>query len=418
MALKNLLKQIFFSQFLLFALISESQIATTPYSIYRLGTESFQGNVYSASLGYSGIALQDSIYINTCNPASMIRDSLNFTFDFAFIGKSSWLKTENSSMYDFTSNMNYMTAAFRFFKFWSTSVGLLPYTSSEYQIKYVENNQDIGEITHYLNGTGGINRVYFTNSFRIKNFSIGFDINYLFGYMTNYSSVVLPGGNYYFNTASKKQRNFKDFIYNLGVQYNFKLYDYKIILGAIYTPKQSINTSEKILHSKTIYLDYNRIDTIYYSEKTSLKTDLPEKYGFGITVLKKQWLFTTEFLTEMWENTEWAKTQKTINSSKYHTGIEYTPTHNILSQYYKKMSYRMGFYYEKTGLYINDKHLTKMGITIGTKMPLKKTKQSINFSIDFGKFGTLANKLIKENYIQFRVGLNLHEVWFVKPKIN
>ncbi len=418
MALKNLLKPILFSILLLRIFPSFAQIATTPYSMYGPGTEAFQGNVYSSGLGYSGIALQDSLYINTINPASFKRDSLDFTFEFAFIGKYNRLKASNTSVSDFTSNMNYMTAAFRIFNWWSTSIGLLPYSSSEYSIKYTENNPEIGEITHYLRGNGGINRIYWANSLKIKNLTIGANINYVFGYLSHYASVVLPGGNYYFNTSTKKQRNIKDFSYDFGLQYHFRIKNHKITIGAIYTPKQSLKSAEQILESKAIYLEYNRLDTIYYSETNAISTDFPEKYGFGVSVSNTQWLLTAEFLTENWTNTQWATSQNMTNSVKIHAGAEYTPKHNVLSEYFKKMSYRTGFYHEKTGLYINNTYLTKTGITLGAKMPLRKKKQSVNFSLDFGKYGTLANNLIEELYIQFRIGINLHETWFIKPKIN
>jgi hypothetical protein len=419
MALKNLWKlTILFSSFLLYHTVAFSQIATTPYSLYGLGTPSYQGDVYSSALGYSAIALSDSTHINPINPASFHRDSIDFTFDFAFLGKFDMQKTNTNTSSGFTANMNHLLTAFRFNKWWGTSIGLLPFSSCNYSMKFSEYKEGIDTITHYLNGMGGINKLYWSNGFYIKNkLGIGITASYIFGYKMSYNSVVLPGGENYFNTTQKEHLQVGSFTYELGMQYHFNLYGYKMILGAIYSPKQQLKSRHSILNSKAIYIDYNRLDTISYTEDNNYKIDLPEKFGVGLSIQKGQWLVTSDFLTEKWSQTNWNQ-GNLQNRTAIHAGIEFSPKHNVLSAYQKKIKYRAGFYKENTNLFINGQQISKQGITIGGTFPLKKKKQSINLALDFGKFGTLASNLLEDYYVMFRIGMNLHETWFVKPKIN
>lgn len=409
---------ILFSLFLIFRLSAFSQIATTPYSIYGLGTSSYQGDVYSSALGYSAIALSDSLHINPLNPASFHRDSIDFTFDFAFLGKYDIQRTNINFTKDFTSNLNYLLTAFRFNKWWGTSLGLLPYSSCDYSIKFSEYKTGIDSIDHYLNGMGGVNKLYWSNSFYIKNkIGIGFTASYLFGYKLSYNSIVLPGGENYFNTTKKEHLQIGNFYYDFGLQYHFNLSGFRMILGVIYAPKQELKSKYSVLNSKAIYIQYNRLDTISYSKDDNYKIDIPEKFGIGLSAKKGQWMFTTDFLTEKWSNTNWNNGDMR-NETSIHGGVEFSPKHNILSAYQKKMKYRSGFYIENTNLIINGKQISKEGITLGATFPLRKRKQSINLTLDFGKYGTLANNLIEDYYIMFRIGMNLHETWFVKPKIN
>ncbi len=419
MASKNWWKPtILVSLLLILHLPAFTQIATTPYSMYGLGTQAYQGDVYSSALGYSAIALSDSIHINTVNPASFQRDSIDFTFDFAFLGRYDYQKTNVNSSRNFTSNMDYLMTAFRFTKWWGTSIGLLPYASCEYSLKFPTYKQGIDTIDHYLNGTGGTNKFYWANSFYIKNrIAVGITASYLFGYKLTYNSIVLPGGENYFNTTQKEHLQVGSFYFDFGIQYHFKLAGFKMILGAVYAPKQELKSKFSVLNSKAIYIQYNRLDTISYTEDKNYKVDMPEKFGVGLSARKGQWMVTAEFLTEKWSNTNWNNGDMQ-DKTAIHGGVQFSPKHNVLSAYHKKMVYRSGFYVENTNLLINGTQISKQGITIGATFPLRKRKQSVNLTLDFGKYGTLANNLIEDYYIMFRIGMNLHETWFVKPKIN
>jgi hypothetical protein len=94
------------------------------------------------------------------------------------------------------------------------------------------------------------------------------------------------------------------------------------------------------------------------------------------------------------------------------------------------INYRLGLYYNKTYLNINSKNINEFGITFGLGLPISKTDKGegtmikrklppmINLSFSYSNRGTLKNNLIKEQFLQFSIGLNLHDIWFVKRKFN
>ena len=46
----------------------------------------------------------------------------------------------------------------------------------------------------------------------------------------------------------------------------------------------------------------------------------------------------------------------------------------------------------------------------------QKTKSEINLSVEVGERGTINNNLIKEQFLDFQIGLSLSDIWFVKRK--
>jgi hypothetical protein len=71
-----------------------------------------------------------------------------------------------------------------------------------------------------------------------------------------------------------------------------------------------------------------------------------------------------------------------------------------------------------------------MGITFGLGLPISKTDKGestmirrklppmLNLAFSYGIRGTTSNNLIKEQFFQFSVGLNIQDIWFIKRKYN
>ena len=76
----------------------------------------------------------------------------------------------------------------------------------------------------------------------------------------------------------------------------------------------------------------------------------------------------------------------------------------------------MGAFYEHTYLNVNGNSINKMGISFGTSLPLPRTMSKVNLAVELGQCGTKANNLIQERYINLRVGIAVHEMWFMKRK--
>ena len=108
----------------------------------------------------------------------------------------------------------------------------------------------------------------------------------------------------------------------------------------------------------------------------------------------------------------------TTNSQRYALGMEITPNDRSAKSYLARVRYRMGGYYLKDYLVLNDYQLKDVGISFGMGLPLKRSKTSINLAIEYGQKGTTDYRLIKETYTRFTLNLTLHEYWFAKSKFD
>ena len=75
-------------------------------------------------------------------------------------------------------------------------------------------------------------------------------------------------------------------------------------------------------------------------------------------------------------------------------------------------------YYENTGLDVNNKTINQYALTAGLGLPLGKRGKydpsMLNLGIELGQRGTKSNGLIKENFVNFKVGFNFDDLWFRK----
>jgi hypothetical protein len=103
---------------------------------------------------------------------------------------------------------------------------------------------------------------------------------------------------------------------------------------------------------------------------------------------------------------------------KYSIGGYFIPKYNTFSGYAKRITYRGGLKYEKTGLVVNNQSINDMGVTFGLGMPITGSFSNVNFGFELGKKGTTASNLVQENYAVFSVGMSLNDRWFVKRKFD
>jgi hypothetical protein len=99
-------------------------------------------------------------------------------------------------------------------------------------------------------------------------------------------------------------------------------------------------------------------------------------------------------------------------------GGYYIPNYNSFSSYAKRIVYRGGLKYEKTGLMINSESINDMGLTLGVGLPISGSFSNVNLGFELGKKGTTNANLVQENYANFSVSFSLNDKWFVKRKFD
>jgi hypothetical protein len=214
--------------------------------------------------------------------------------------------------------------------------------------------------------------------------------------------------------------------YNIGMMYKAKINEKLSFFSSLYyTPKSTLK-SENTRNIETVSFNSNFdlevVDTLeVQTSKTNLK--LPQKWSFGAGVGdSKKWLLGAEISLQ--DIGQLANNYNTIDNvtyekyEKYSIGGFYTPNPNPFSSYFKRITYRAGFKYEKTGLIVKSQSINDVGMTFGAGLPITGSLSNVNVGLEFGKKGTTAANLVQENYFVVNVSFSLNDKWFVKRKFN
>ncbi|NJM78808.1 MAG: hypothetical protein HC854_02815 [Flavobacterium sp.] len=406
---------------LLLGVVSYSQENTSsPYSFYGLGEIKFRGTQSARAMG--GLGIQgDSIALNLLNPASY--SHLRLT-SFTVGGTTTFanLKNEVDEESAKRTSLDYLAIGIPMGKF-GASFGLIPFSAVGYKVRnnYTNSNGETG--ARQFTGTGNINKVFLGGSYNFsKNLSLGVDVQYNFGTITNesiqgLSTVQLAARERNISTISGASFNF-------GALYNRKINEkYELFTSLVYSPEAKLNAINQ-RNIATVTFDNNGGEIVSDSEDVALndsKLVLPTKMGFGLGVGEKnKWLIGTEITFQ--ENSQLTNRFDDItnvsfeNSQKYVIGGYYIPKFDSFTSYLSRVVYRAGFRYENTGLVIKDKSIEDYGMNFGLGLPLGFSK--IDVGLEVGVRGTTYYNLVRENYFNLSVGLSLSDKWFKKRKID
>ena len=97
-------------------------------------------------------------------------------------------------------------------------------------------------------------------------------------------------------------------------------------------------------------------------------------------------------------------------------GMSYVPNRNDIRYYRKKITYRAGTYWDKAYCNIDGKALQAFGLTFGATFPVYQLHNGLTVGVDIGQRGALDGSLVRERYINFSIGLNVHDIWFIKQR--
>src|SRR5690554_1523631 len=231
----SILAGFLFLPFLLFAQFNNN--TSSPYSRYGLGDLQPYSFGRTTAMGGASIASRNGQQINLANPASYTAvDSLGFMFEFGIYSNFVNLNTSESSINAVDANFMYFAMNFQITNWLGTSLGLLPFSDVGYNVEIQEEISTAGNILHRYYGEGSLSKAYLGLAVDpIKNFSIGANLNYLFGMLHRNSEVYFPtAGNFYQNQKFESLR-LRDFSLSFGAQATIPLSETnRITLAAIF----------------------------------------------------------------------------------------------------------------------------------------------------------------------------------------
>ena len=113
-----------------------------------------------------------------------------------------------------------------------------------------------------------------------------------------------------------------------------------------------------------------------------------------------------------------ASTFTSTVSQSFRAGFEIVPNRNDIRYYLRRCAYRAGVYYDQEYYKVNGQGINTMGITLGITLPVFRLYNGLSLGVDFGQRSMNRNNLIREQYVMFNIGFNIHDIWFKKPRYN
>lgn len=425
----------------------------SPYSFYGIGSLKFKGTVENRSMGGLSIYV-DSIHVNLRNPASYATENVQY-YNYGNVTRpvkytvggsysTSGLKTETNKDNASTTSLDYLALSLPMGKF-GVGFGLVPYTSVGYRLETLNGE---GDKERRFTGKGGINKVFLSAGYLIKKgLSIGVDANYNFGNIENTNILYLydDDGLPLFNQTRENNRsNLSGLSFNFGLSYRAMISEkLQLISGITYSPETNLasrnerSLSTIAISSSTEQEFVNNTVDLDLAALGLKETDLvmPSKFSVGAGIgAPRKWFLGAEYTSL--KTSDFSNDLYDSSATTYEDGYtfslggffipDYTSYTTTLSSYLKRVTYRAGLRFEKTGLNINNESIDEFGISFGLGLPLGSSNtnningvfSNVNFGCEIGKRGTTNNNLIKENFINFQISLSLNDKWFEKSKYN
>ncbi len=405
----------------------------SPYSRYGLGDLAHEGLAFNRAMGGTGIALRLPNSINYLNPASYTaQDTMSFIFDFGLYSNYTQYKTNTSNSADWRSSLSHIVIGFPITKWWKSSLGLVPYSRMGYNladfkiINYANGSRE--SFDFFYNGTGGVNKFYFGNAIKLKNLSVGVNLNVLFGSLEQthrFSELNLKTD--MASTTREQQQSIRSTSFTFGLQYDLKLTDdLNVIVGGTMENKSRLVVDEYLLVTNVFAHDTTTskgTQTIYSPDTVDfhdgrVKSHLPMRYGAGLTInFKNKLLLSADYSSQKWSDFQsFNPFDELADSRSLNFGLQYTPDEKAIRNYWKRIGLRAGFYTSETYMKVKGEQLKEYGVTCGLRFPFKGNKSAFQISYEFGKRGTTNNGLIQENVHSINLGITLHDFWFIKSK--
>lgn len=431
--------------------------SSSPYSTTGIGEEGSLPEAQYGGLGNISSLCFDSTLINTYNPSSY--SLMSFGQPLFSVGVSSKFSTYSTNAGSFqgkTTGISNITMAIPIGKYFGIALGLKPYTRKGYDLSQRSYAYDDSTTFNYK-GFGSTNLLFVGLAYSIiKNdrsyLSVGFNLGYLFGSVTNQRSSVFDA-NIESQAGGVDQTTYrlKSLHYSFGASYQrFLDIDKRkqLFLSAVYTPKISINSFRDygMYYASDVTNELAFTDTISYVNNSRGKIVFPSKQTFGagytftpdtkvadrqkyqIGVFAEVDLMQWKAYAEKFD-AHTTTTEVFANTFTSRLGVQYIPNIDPTKKskgikYFSRIKYRIGGQYGLLPNAVYGRQLKTASATLGFGFPFlsQKTNSSLNVSFQYGSTGSGNAADLKEKFYSIQFGIivapSSYEKWFKKYKLD
>jgi hypothetical protein len=426
------------SVFLIISVCASAQSGTygaySPYSIFGVGNISKEGTSFNKSMGGVGIATRNKRFINYLNPAAVTaRDSLSFMGDFGLSQSNTVFSQGDIRSAKNTFNIYDFVLSFPIYRSSAFMVGITPYSDIGYDFSRVETDNDIigntGNITYDSYGIGSVYQLFAGAGVTfLKKISIGAEVVLLFGNLDKVTNMNYSNSSYR-SLNSGSDLTIRGVTGKFGLQYEQKLGgNVSMTVGATYR----MGSKVRGYSADYCYTTQSSVtDTLRYNVDTLKNSGVRfgDEIGLGVSVKGgDKWCAEFNYLRSDWRNSKMdsAVGFSSVGSSvftatvsnSFRAGFEIVPNRNDIRYYFRRCAYRAGVYYDQAYYKLDGNNVNSIGVTLGMTLPVYKWYNGISFGVDFGQRASRRNDMIRERYVTFNVGFNIHDIWFQKPRYN
>ena len=432
----------------------------SPYSRYALGDLNTGAFAHNTALGGATVAYVDSFLVNVLNPASYAFTAYHSpVFDVSMRGRLIKMTTASQTVKSNQMSMANVVLSMPFNKRWGTTLGLLPFSTSGYNINVSESSTTFnGTLKYFYQGQGGINRLFLGTAYKVINgkenqLSLGGNANFLFGDIEKTRILLYPSTTGVWNSQVVSSLFARDIMFDAGFVYrNIINSRQHLTLGGSLSLGSNINMRQSLLANTLSPVTGQFVDTVKYIKDEKGTVYIPTKYNLGFTYefrpavdtskrtkkgtdLKKnnyRFLITTQYTYQDWTQYKENFTSSTFGdtlrrTSSFHIGLQFIP-HALNQQSgkingFKLINYRIGFNVLKNYLMLHGQNINGWSATAGLGIPLiySASYSMLNISFEYGQRGTINNGLLLENYKGFHIGIAFSpnkfiDRWFIKRK--
>ena len=405
--------------------LNAQTIGNSPYAAFGIGDVKYDNTTdISAMGGISTAYIWDfNNNFNFSNPAANKNLELT-TLKIEGSNENNFFKsnTDNLSVTKHSSYLSNVTIAFPISNKVKFGLGYQPYSSKKYTVLTSEVLATGTKQASLYRGEGSLSTVQAALSYQITpEFALGLRSNFFFGNLYDINEVTFSGAELINGYETKNK--VKTFNFTLGSAYQKKLEnDKKFTLGATYTFGNTGQMETRYINSTYYYSagETKNNESIIEEKYSQDKNLIPMEFSLGAGYGKDaKWFVGTQVDYKKGETIQFlGKPFVNDNSYKIAAGGWYLPNYNNFRNYFSRVTYRYGAYYEKGNLAFNGTNINQFAITGGMTLPFENKSASrmsgIDLGLELGKRGTLDNNLVRQNFINLKIGINFADKWFNK----
>lgn len=408
--------------------LAQNSTSHSPYSQFGIGQMRGDYSPQMRSMGNisSGIRYINGLpVLNITNPASY--SALQRTIlEGAVYGNITQLSKGSISDHTADFAFSQILIGLPLAKAGGLAIGLTPYSDVGFS-NSANRNLDSIQYKMTFSGEGGLNKAFVGYGVSpFKGLSVGANLGYIFGHLSDISSMEFPLRFGAYNSVLTEKRQIGGVTVDYGLQYFKPIGGNKhVTIGYSGSLNNTIkNTSSRLISRNNPMSSMGSsivaMDTTSFDTRPSRKINLPLKHNLGISLAKGyNWMVGADFKYADWSDFQTRAGEKQMGKDYgFSIGGQIKPDPTSI-RYFNQVDYRLGFRYNRTPIKLNNTDINDMAISVGLGLPLPETNfgrtfSVINLSAEFGQLGTLSNNLVRERYINFNIGFTLNDSWFIR----